>query len=217
MVTEVNSSFVAVSGCRRWPTSLASQECRRLTATLTAAERLTASVKCPVCVCVQESVSLSRLVLIPDTCWATVNCMHDSGEPSCQPCAVFSTGFSERTCPSRLVHHGYLSGRRSRSIIRHLFFFFWVLSQGTLFGAEGTSVLFPALLLMDRPASGCHQYQGQPHDQQDHRNHLGLREIVVRVRHPGSSHSDHQRDDPKWKDAAVPRLLHPSRGLRELL
>ncbi len=43
-------------------------------------ERLTASVKCPVCVCAQECVSLSRLVLIPDTCWATGNCMHDSGE-----------------------------------------------------------------------------------------------------------------------------------------
>ncbi len=70
-------------------------------------ERLTASVKCPVCVCVQECVSLSRLVLIPDTCWATVNCMHDSGEPSCQPCAPFVHGvlreeLSFATCPPQI-------------------------------------------------------------------------------------------------------------------
>lgn len=93
-----------------------------------------------------------------------------------------------------------------------------MLSQRALFGAEGTPfLLFPALLLMGRPASGRHQYQDQPRDQKEHGHHLGLREIVIRVRHPGSGNSDHQRDDPEGKDAAVPGLLHPSRGLRKPL
>lgn len=70
---------------------------------------------------------------------------------------------------------------------------------------------------MGRPARGGHHHQDQPHDQQDHGHHFRLREIVVRVRHPSPGHSDHQRDDSEGKDAAVPRLLHPTGGLRELL
>lgn len=70
---------------------------------------------------------------------------------------------------------------------------------------------------MGRPARGGHHHQDKPHDQQDHGHHFRLREIVVRVRHPGPGHSDHQRDDPEGEDAAVPGLLHPAGGLREPL
>ncbi len=177
-------------------------------------ERLTASVKCPVCVCAGVCVPLQA-------CFDTRHLLSDGKlhawlrwtlMPALRP---FCPRGSQRGAVLRNLSttDTWVDGDLCL-LSATFFFFFWVLSQGTLFGAEGTPILlFPALLLMDRPACGRHQYQDQPHDQQDHRNHLGLREIVVCVRHPGSSHSDHQRDDPKWKDATVPRLLHPSCGL----
>ncbi len=48
--------------------------------------------------------------------------MHDSGELHASLAPPFPRGFSERSCPSQLVHHKYLSGWRSQSIIRHIRF-----------------------------------------------------------------------------------------------
>lgn len=71
--------------------------------------------------------------------------MRDSGEPSCQPCGVFFTGFSERTCPSRRVgdlgplsatvwflgrsHKGHCSELKEPPSFFFLRFFLWTVQQ----------------------------------------------------------------------------------------
>lgn len=82
---------------------------------------------------------------------------------------------------------------------------------------RSSRVLFPPLFLVDSPTSGGHQQQQKTHDKQHHRNHFGLRQVIVGVGDTCPCYADHQRDDSEGKDAAVPGLLHASGGLRQTL
>lgn len=82
---------------------------------------------------------------------------------------------------------------------------------------SSSRVLFPPLFLVDSPTSGGHQQQQKTHDKQHHRNHFGLRQVIVGVGDTCPRYADHQRDDSEGKDAAVPGLLHASGGLRQTL
>lgn len=91
-------------------------------------------------------------------------------------------------------------------------------SQGTLFSRKGGSLfLFLAFLLMCCPTSSSHYHQEQPNNQQYHRHHLGLREVIVGVRHTRASYTNHQWDYSEGEDAAIPGFLHASCGLRKPL
>lgn len=91
-------------------------------------------------------------------------------------------------------------------------------SQGTLLRVKGSSFfLFPPLLLVDSPTSGGQQQQQKTHDKQHHGHHFGLRQVIVGVGDTCPSYADDQRYDSEGKDAAVPRLLHASSGLRQTL
>ena len=70
---------------------------------------------------------------------------------------------------------------------------------------------------MGSPTGSGHQQQQKTHDKQHHRHHFSLRQVIVGVSHPRSCHTDHQRDDSKGKDAAVPGLFHASSGLGQSL
>lgn len=77
--------------------------------------------------------------------------------------------------------------------------------------------LFSPLFLVDSPTSGGQQQQQKTHDKQHHGHHLGLRQVIVGVGDTCPCYADHQRDDSKGKDAAVPGLLHAPGGLRQTL